>query len=77
MAVQTAIEIEIAGASGTLATKQDILILRHEMAEMRAELRHDLQAAMTGNLRHMYGAIMGQFALLLGLAYFLVGHIQR
>jgi len=116
-AIVQAIEIEIAGASDTLATKQDTLSLRHEMsamgvelkhemaemgaqlrhemaetraelrremAEMGAELRHEMagmraefHAAMTSNVRHMYGAILGQFALLLGLAYFFVGHLQH
>jgi hypothetical protein len=72
-AIVQAIEIEIAGAKDTPATKQDILILRHEMAELRTEF----QATMTSHVRHMYGAIMGQFALLLGLAYFFVSHVQR
>jgi hypothetical protein len=94
-AIVQAIEIEIAGAKDTLATKQDILILRHEMAELRTELRADMvelrtelktdmaelrtefQATMISHVRHMYGAIMGQFALLLGLAYFFVSHVQR
>ena len=87
------IEIEIAGAKDTLATKQDILILRHEIAELRTELRSEttelrrevegklsqseFHAAMTSSVRHMYGAIMGQFALLLGVAYFFVSHVQR
>lgn len=94
-AIVQAIEIEIAGAKDTLATKQDMLILRHEMAELRtelktdmaelrtelradrAELRAELQAMMTSHVRHTYGAILGQFALLLGLAYFFVTHLQR
>jgi hypothetical protein len=96
-AIVQAIEIEIAGAKDTLATKQDSLILRHDMAELRAELRaemaelrHELreklsrsefQVAMASQVRHTYGAIMGaimgQFALLLGAAYFLVMHVQR
>ena len=92
-AIVQAIEIEIAGAKDTLATKQDVLILRHEIAELRTELksemtglRHevegklsqsDFHAAMTSSVRHMYGAIMGQFALLLGVAYFFVSHVQR
>jgi hypothetical protein len=53
-AIVQAIEIEIADAKETLATKQDILILRHEMAEMRAELRHELKteiATLRGDLR--------------------------
>ncbi|TLZ27642.1 MAG: hypothetical protein E6K25_11995 [Gammaproteobacteria bacterium] len=77
-----AIEIEIAGAKDTLATKQDILILRHEIVELRHEIegklsQSDFHAAMTSSVRHMYGAIMGQFALLLGVAYFFVSHVQR
>src|SRR5437660_3843685 len=76
------IEIEIAGAKDTLATKQDILILRHEIVELRHEIegklsQSDFHAAMTSSVRHMYGAIMGQFALLLGVAYFFVSHVQR
>ena len=103
-AIVQAIEIEIAGAKDTLATKQDVLILRHEIAELRTELRSEIaelrtelrskitelrgevegklsqsefHAAMTSSVRHMYGAIMGQFALLLGVAYFFVSHVQR
>ena len=116
-AIVQAIEIEIAGAKETLATKQDVLILRHEMAELRTELKADIAALRTelkadiaglrtelkgdiaglrgelGNelhgmesrlhrmessiTRQMYSAIMGQFALLLGVAYFFVSHVQR
>jgi hypothetical protein len=91
------IEIEIAGAKDTLATRQDMLILRHEMAELRAELRQDMNALRVelrqemGNLRHsvelklastvtqpqLYGALLGQMALLLGIAYFFVTHLQH
>ena len=92
-AIVQAIEIEIAGAKDTLATKQDVLILRHEIAELRTELRSEMtelrrevegklsqsefHAAMTRGVRHLYGAIMGQFALLLGVAYFFVSHVPH
>ena len=81
-AIVQAIEIEIAGAKDTLATRQDVLILRHEIVELRHEVegklsQSDFHAAMTSSVRHMYGAIMGQFALLLGVAYFFVSHVQR
>src|SRR5947207_15739236 len=114
-AIVQAIEIEIAGAKDTRATKQDVLILRHEIAELRTELRSEIaelgtelrsemtelgtelrskmtelrrevegklsqsefHAAMTSSVRHMYGAIMGQFALLLGVAYFFVSHVPH
>ena len=107
-AIVQAIEIEIAGARDTLATRQDMLILRHEMAELRTELRQEMAELRTalrqemvtlrGELRqdmadlrhsfelkfastvthpHLYGAILGQMALLLGIAYFFVTHMQH
>jgi len=85
-AIVQAIEIEIAGARDTLATKQDMLILRHEMAELRAELRQEmadlrhsleLKIASTVTQPQLYGAILGQMALLLGIAYFFVTHLQH
>ena len=109
-AIVQAIEIEMAGARETLATKQDILILRHEMAEMRAELktetaslrgdlrseihamrgdlrsemhamrgdlRSEVHAIASGNLRQMYAAMLGQLAVLLGVAYFFVSHVPH
>lgn len=116
-AIVRAIEIEIAGAKDTLATKQDLLVLRHEIADVRAELKADVaelrhevaelrselkadiaglrselkadMAGLRGELRseihssassvtrQMYTAILGQFALLLGVAYFFVSHLPR
>jgi len=98
-AIVQAIEIEIAGSKETLATKQDVLILRHEMVELRGELKADLaelRAELKGEIvasraelrseihgmatsltRQMYTALLGQFAVLLGLAYFFVSHLQR
>ena len=98
-AIVQAIEIEIAAAKDTLATKHDILLLRQEIQFLRQEILHELDAkigslrneldaktgflrsefhaAMTGNVRHMYGALAGQFALLLGVAYFFVNHLPR
>jgi len=85
-AIVQAIEIEIAGAKDTLATKQDMLILRHEMAELRTELRQDmadlrhgfeLRLASTVTQPQLYAALLGQMALLLGIAYFFVSHLQH
>ena len=107
-AIVQAIEIEIAGARDTLATKQDILILRqetkqdmlslrHEMTELRTELRQEMAELGTAlrrdmsDLRHtfglkltsavtqpqLYAALLGQMALLLGIAYFFVTHLQH
>jgi hypothetical protein len=91
-AIVQAIEIEIAGARDTLATKHDLLLLRTElrqgMAELRTELRGDIiglrselrveiHAAASNNLRQMYLALLGQLTVLLGIAYFFVAHIPR
>jgi hypothetical protein len=89
--------IEIAGAKDTLATRQDMLILRREMAELRTELRQEMGKLRTElrrdmvDLRHsfelrfastvtqpqLYAALLGQMALLLGIAYFFVTHLQH
>src|SRR5205085_12551973 len=123
-AIVQAIEIEIAGARDTLATKQDTLLLRQDMAERGRDLRqemaklgHDLRQEMAdlrqgmsklgqdlrqemSDIRHglelkiegmrseihasassisrqMYGALLGQMAVLLGIAYFFVAHVGR
>src|SRR5207237_7481367 len=87
-AIVQAIEIEIAGAKETLATKQDMLILRHEMAEMRHELktevatlrgdlRSEMHAIASGNLRQMYGAMLGQLAVLSEVDCFSVSHVKH
>ncbi len=87
-AIVQAIEIEIAGSKETLATKQDALILRHEIAELRgelkaeivasrAELRSEIHGMATSLTRQMYSALLGQLAVLLGLAYFFVSHLPH
>ena len=75
LAIVQAIEIESAGAQDTLATKQDILILRQEMTDLRHGL--ELKIASTVTQPQLYGAILGQMALLLGIAYFFVTHLQH
>jgi hypothetical protein len=76
-----AIEIEIAGAKDTLATKQDLLVLRSELSEKLtekiAELRTEMHALAASNLRQMYAAMLGQTGVLLGVAYFFVAHLAR
>jgi hypothetical protein len=51
-AIVQAIEIEIAGAKDTLATRQDMLVLRHEMAELRAELRQEMAGVRSALRQH-------------------------
>jgi hypothetical protein len=86
-AIVRAIEIEIAGAKDTLATKHDLLTLenrldsringlRTEMAQQGAELRAELHRSIGGVTRQMYLAILGQMAVLLGFAYFFATHLR-
>ena len=91
LAIVRAIEIEIAGASDTLATKADLALLRQELrqeiSELRLELKADLLQLETklerkihetaSNItRQMYTAILGQMAVLLGFAYFFATHVR-
>ena len=47
-AIVQAIEIEIAGARDTLATKQDTLLLRQDMAELGHDLRQEMSDLRQG-----------------------------
>ncbi len=75
-AIVRAIEIELSGAKDTLATKHDVLLLRQEMAEMRGELRAEIHASASGITRQMYGALLGQMAVLHGFAYFFATDVR-
>jgi hypothetical protein len=108
-AIVRAIEIEIAGAKDSLATKHDLLllgqqfhaeierlrrevvefaaefradasVLRSEMAQLKAELKADITAkieiGVSGVVRQLYLAILGQMAVLLGFSYFFATHIR-
>ena len=85
-AIVRAIEIELAGAKDTLATKHDVLVLRQEisdvrsglrqeMAELRGELKAEIHASASSLARQMYASLLGQMAVLLGIAYFFVTNI--
>ena len=75
-AIVRAIEIEIAGAKDTLATKHDVLSLRQELSEVRGELKAEIHASASGVTRQMYVAVLGQMAVLLGFAYFFATHLR-
>jgi hypothetical protein len=86
-AIVRAIEIEIAGAKDTLATKHDLLELRGEVRQLAAELRGEMEKlggelraeihrSVSGVTRQMYMAILGQMAVLLGFAYFFATHLR-
>jgi len=83
-AIVQAIEIEIAGARDTLATKHDVVQLRQEMSDMRHGLeiklegvRTEIHAGASSISRQMYAALLGQMAVLLGVAYFFVAQLRR
>lgn len=86
-AIVRAIEIEMAAAKDTLATKHDLLLLRTEvrelaadlrgeMRDLAAELRAEIHRGLAGVARQMYTAILGQMAVLLGFAYFFATHLR-
>jgi hypothetical protein len=86
-AIVRAMEIEIAGAKDTLATKHDLVLLRQdirsEISELRVELKSDsakLEAKIheiaSSIARQMYTAMLGQMAVLLGFAYFFATHVR-
>jgi hypothetical protein len=85
-AIVRAIEIELAGAKDTLATKQDLLLLRQElhsevsglrreMSDLRGELKAEILGSASRVARQMYTALLGQMAVLLGFAYFFATHV--
>ena len=79
-AIVRAIEIELGSAKDTLATKQDVLLLRQElrdeMSQMRGDLRAEIHVSASSIVRQMYGALLGQMAVLLGFAYFFATHVR-
>ncbi len=74
-AIVRAIEIEIAGAKDTLATKRDLDLLRselrNEIAKLGGELHAEIHRAVSGSTRQMYMALLGHMAMTLGFIYFL------
>ena len=82
-AIVRAIEIEIAGAKDTLATKHHLVLLRQDFAELRTELKGDIlklqgriHESASSITRQMYMAVLGQMAVLLGFAYFFATHVR-
>ena len=51
--------------------------LRGEMAALRTELRAEIKTESSSIVRQMYGAMLGQMAVLLGIAYFFVTQIAN
>jgi hypothetical protein len=86
------IEIEIAGAKDTLATKYDVLALaqqinglrgemgqlatRVELAKLGGELHAEIHRAVGSSTRQMYMALLGHMAMTLGFIYFLMTQLR-
>jgi len=49
--------------------------LRQEIAELRGELKAEIHASASDITRQMYGSLLGQMAVLLGIAYFFVTNV--
>jgi hypothetical protein len=126
-AIVRAIELEIAGAKDTLATKHDFLALkqdlaalwhaiellraelrgemtalatnlrgemtalaatmrsemaalastlREEITKQRGELKAEIHATVSGVIRQLYLAVLGQTAVMLGFAYFFATYLR-
>ena len=68
-AIVRAIEIEIAGAKDTLATKHDLLALHHGLDVLRAELRGEmtaLAAQLRGEMAQLAADLRGEMAKQIG-----------
>lgn len=64
-----AIEIEIAGARDTLATKNDLLLLRQDLAALGAELRGEmktLDATLRGEMKALDAKLDGRAVVQFG-----------
>ena len=81
------IEIEIAGAKDTLATKHDLGVLRDEMHQLEARLRveigkvgaelhAEIHRAVSGSTRQVCMALLGHMAMTLGFVYFLITQLR-
>ena len=78
-AIARAIDIEIAASRQSLATRTDVLLesgtLRTAMSELKGSLETKMQASKSEILNRMYGALLAQLAVLLGLAYFFLNRL--
>lgn len=64
-AIVRAIEIEIAGAKDTLATKHDVLALKQDFQALRGEVS-ELAAALRGEMAELAATLRGEMAAMRG-----------
>jgi hypothetical protein len=78
-AIARAIDIEIAASRHSLATRADMLLEsalhRTALSELKGSLETRIEASKNEILNRMYGALLAQLAVLLGLAYFFVNRL--
>jgi hypothetical protein len=67
-------EIEIPSRQQHLSTRTDLTALRHDMELGFEKLRTEIHTSSSSLARQIYLAILGQMAMLLGIAYFFVTH---
>src|SRR5688572_16376031 len=61
-AIVRAIEIEIAGAKDTLATKHDILVLQQRIDTLGVELRAEFRSELSGKIDSLAGQLRTEMA---------------
>ena len=85
-AIAQAIELELSAGHASLATRQDLLVAKHELQHeigtvkqdlqlVKQELRTEIAASRSEVVRWVFLCILGQSAMLLGIGYFLFSHI--
>ena len=85
-AIAQAIELEVSAGHTSLATRQDLLEVKHEIQVLRQDFQKDLQVtkqelraeiadSKSEVVRWVFLCILGQSAMLLGIGYFLFSHL--
>jgi hypothetical protein len=76
-AILKVMEVELASAQETLATKVDLLTLKIELRAEIAALRAEMLGKFSETHRWILTCILGQTAVLAGLGYFFLAHFGR
>jgi hypothetical protein len=69
-AILKAMELEMASAHESLATRADLV-------ELRADMRVEIKSVEVNLVRWLFTCILGQTAVLAGLGYFFIAHFGR
>lgn len=78
-AIAQAIELEVSAGHSALATRADFVGLQQGLETKLVGVKHDLELKMSEHkselVRWVFLCILGQSAMLLGVSYFLFGHL--